>query len=89
MISNLYTPSRPNAAANLARSSGFSLLASSITVPSAAIALGARVIEKHFTIDKHMEGPDHKASLDPNELKSMVNAIRNIENALGDVKNTE
>lgn len=54
-----------------------------IEVPVAAVALGARVIEKHFTLDKTMEGPDHKASLDPNELKAMVKAIRNIEQALG------
>lgn len=54
-----------------------------IEVPIAAIALGAMVIEKHFTIDKNMKGPDHKASLDPYELKTMVNAIRNIEKALG------
>jgi N-acetylneuraminate synthase len=53
-----------------------------IEVPIAAVALGARVIEKHFTIDKNMEGPDHKASLDANELKSMINAIRNIEIAI-------
>jgi len=54
-----------------------------IEVPIAAVALGATVIEKHFTLDKNMEGPDHKASLEPNELKAMVNAIRNIEKALG------
>ena len=53
-----------------------------IEVPIAAVALGANVIEKHFTLDKNMEGPDHKSSLDPLELKQMVNAIRNIENAL-------
>jgi N,N'-diacetyllegionaminate synthase len=50
----------------------------------AAVALGAAVIEKHFTLDKNMEGPDHKASLDPHELKAMVTSIRNIELALGD-----
>lgn len=54
-----------------------------IEVPIAAVALGATVIEKHFTLDKTMEGPDHKASLDPSELKAMVSAIRNIELALG------
>ncbi len=54
-----------------------------IEVPIAAVALGATVIEKHFTLDKEMEGPDHKASLNPQELKSMVAAIRNIEKALG------
>lgn len=54
-----------------------------IEIPIAAVALGARVIEKHFTLDKTMEGPDHKASLEPYELKAMVTAIRNIENAMG------
>ena len=54
-----------------------------IEVPIAAVALGATVIEKHFTLSSSMEGPDHKASLEPNELKSMVSAIRNIEKALG------
>jgi N,N'-diacetyllegionaminate synthase len=54
-----------------------------IEVPIAAVAMGAKVIEKHFTLDKNMAGPDHKASLDPAELKSMVLAIRNIEKALG------
>ncbi|WP_257659166.1 N-acetylneuraminate synthase [Parapedobacter lycopersici] len=54
-----------------------------IEVPVAAVALGAKVIEKHFTLDKNMEGPDHRASLDPAELKQMINAIRNIEQALG------
>lgn len=55
-----------------------------IEVPVAAVAMGASVIEKHFTLDKTMEGPDHKASLEPDELISMVKAIRNIELALGD-----
>jgi len=55
-----------------------------IEVPIAAAALGADVIEKHFTLDRNMEGPDHKASLEPAELKEMVIAIRNIEKALGD-----
>jgi N,N'-diacetyllegionaminate synthase len=54
-----------------------------IEVPIAAVALGARVIEKHFTLDRHMEGPDHKASLEPDELKAMVSSIRHIEEALG------
>ena len=54
-----------------------------IEVPIAAVALGATVIEKHFTLDKKMEGPDHRASLEPNELNNMVHAIRNIEKALG------
>ncbi len=54
-----------------------------IEVDIAAVALGATVIEKHFTLDKSMEGPDHKASLEPDELKAMVRAVRNIELALG------
>ena len=53
-------------------------------VAVAAVALGAKIIEKHFTLDRNMEGPDHKASLEPNELKLMVRQIRNIESALGD-----
>ncbi|MCM1163910.1 MAG: N-acetylneuraminate synthase [Muribaculaceae bacterium] len=55
-----------------------------IEVPIAAAARGACVIEKHFTLDKNLPGPDHRASLDPAELKAMVKAIRNIELALGD-----
>ena len=55
-----------------------------IEVPIAAAALGAKVIEKHFTLDKSLPGPDHRASLDPAELTAMVNAVRNIELALGD-----
>lgn len=55
-----------------------------IEVPIAAVALGATVIEKHFTLSRTLEGPDHKASLEPGELKAMVSAIRNIEVALGD-----
>lgn len=62
---------------------GYSDHTKGIEVPIAAVALGATVVEKHFTLDKHMEGPDHKASLEPNELKAMVYAIRNIEQALG------
>jgi N,N'-diacetyllegionaminate synthase len=54
-----------------------------IEVPIAAVALGAQIIEKHFTLDKNMEGPDHKASLEPDELKKMVNSIRIIEKSLG------
>lgn len=54
-----------------------------IEVPIAAVAMGAKVIEKHFTLDRNMEGPDHRASLNPDELKAMVKAIRNIEIALG------
>ena len=53
-----------------------------IEVPVAAVALGASVIEKHFTLDKTMEGPDHAASLEPDELKQMVKAIRNIEQVI-------
>lgn len=55
-----------------------------IEVDIAAVALGATCIEKHFTMDKTMEGPDHQASLEPLELKAMIKAIRNIELALGD-----
>jgi N,N'-diacetyllegionaminate synthase len=55
-----------------------------IEIPIAAVALGATIIEKHFTIDRSLPGPDHKASLEPIELKSMITAIRNIEMALGD-----
>lgn len=54
-----------------------------IEIPIAAVALGASVIEKHFTLDKNMEGPDHKASLVPRELKKMVEGIRKTETALG------
>lgn len=53
-----------------------------IEVPIAAVALGARVIEKHFTLDRNLPGPDHRASLEPNELKQMVDSIRNIEAAI-------
>ena len=62
---------------------GYSDHTKGIEVPIAAVALGATVVEKHFTLDKNMEGPDHKASLEPDELKAMVSAIRNIEQALG------
>lgn len=61
---------------------GYSDHTQGIEVPVAAVALGATVIEKHFTLDKTMEGPDHKASLEPDELKSMVSAIRNIEKVI-------
>ncbi|MDC1069006.1 N-acetylneuraminate synthase [Candidatus Kapabacteria bacterium] len=54
-----------------------------IEIDIAAAALGATVIEKHFTLDRNMDGPDHKASLEPNELKAMISSIRNIEVALG------
>lgn len=57
-----------------------------INVSIAAVALGATVIEKHFTLDRSMDGPDHKASLEPLELKEMIMGIRNIEKALGDGK---
>lgn len=62
---------------------GYSDHTKGIEVPIAAVALGAEVIEKHFTLDRNMEGPDHKASLEPDELKQMVESIRNIEKALG------
>lgn len=63
---------------------GYSDHTQGIEVPIAAVALGASVIEKHFTLNRSMEGPDHKASLEPDELMAMVKAIRNIEQALGD-----
>jgi N,N'-diacetyllegionaminate synthase len=63
---------------------GYSDHSSGIEVAIAAVALGASVIEKHFTLDRNLPGPDHKASLEPIELKAMVAAIRNIEIALGD-----
>ena len=63
---------------------GFSDHSLGIEAPIAAAALGATVIEKHFTLSRGMEGPDHKASLEPDELKAMVSAIRHIEEALGD-----
>jgi len=55
-----------------------------ITIPIAAVALGACLIEKHFTLDKNLPGPDHQASVDPEELKQMVKAIRQVEKAMGD-----
>lgn len=63
---------------------GYSDHTRGIEVSLAAVALGASVIEKHFTLDRDMEGPDHKASLEPDELKTLVTSIRNIEIALGD-----
>ncbi len=63
---------------------GYSDHTQGIMVPAVAVALGAKIIEKHFTLDKTMEGPDHKASLEPDELKEMVKAIRLVETALGD-----
>lgn len=62
---------------------GYSDHTNGIEIPIAAVALGAQVIEKHFTLNNNMEGPDHRASLEPHELKAMVTAIRNIEKALG------
>ena len=69
---------------NLGVKVGYSDHTLGIEVAIAAVALGATVIEKHFTFDRNLPGPDHKASLEPSELKSMVTAIRNIEVALGD-----
>jgi N-acetylneuraminate synthase len=63
---------------------GYSDHSSGITIPIAAVAKGATVIEKHFTLDRNLEGPDHKASLEPQELTDMVAAIRSVEKALGD-----
>ncbi len=62
---------------------GYSDHTQGIEIPIAAVALGAEIIEKHFTLDHNMEGPDHKASLEPDELKAMVQSIRNIEKAMG------
>ena len=62
---------------------GYSDHTPGIEIPVAAVALGAEVIEKHFTLDKELPGPDHKASLEPEELKKVVKAIRNVERALG------
>ncbi|WP_300260921.1 N-acetylneuraminate synthase [uncultured Cloacibacillus sp.] len=62
---------------------GYSDHTQGIEIPVAAVAMGACVIEKHFTLDRNMEGPDHKASLEPDELAAMVRAIRNVEKALG------
>lgn len=66
---------------------GYSDHTKGIEVPIAAVSMGATIIEKHFTLDRNMEGPDHKASLEPHELTAMVRSIRNIEKAIGsDVK---
>tara|TARA_R110002126_G_C10488035_1_gene502894 strand:+ start:6406 stop:7416 length:1011 start_codon:yes stop_codon:yes gene_type:complete len=62
---------------------GYSDHTNGVEVPIAAVAMGAKVIEKHFTLDKSLPGPDHKASLEPQELKLMVESIRNIESAMG------
>ncbi|MDC0082925.1 N-acetylneuraminate synthase [Schleiferiaceae bacterium] len=67
---------------SLGVSIGYSDHTLGIEVPVAAVALGARIIEKHFTLDKNLKGPDHRASLEPIELKEMVKAIRNIEIAI-------
>ncbi len=74
----------PSLGKSLGLKYGYSDHTLGIEVPIAAVALGANIIEKHFTLDRTLEGPDHKASLIPDELKMMVHAIRNIENALGD-----
>lgn len=63
---------------------GYSDHTPGIEIPVAAVAMGATVIEKHFTLDRNMEGPDHKASLEPDELAAMVKAIRNVDKAMGD-----
>lgn len=63
---------------------GYSDHTPGIEIPIAAVAMGAEIIEKHFTLDRNMEGPDHKASLEPSELAAMVKTIRNVEAALGD-----
>ena len=63
---------------------GFSDHTLSLTIPAVAFALGACVIEKHLTLDKNLPGPDHKASLEPDEFKKMVNSVREVEKALGD-----
>lgn len=62
---------------------GYSDHTNGIEIPVAAVALGACVIEKHFTLDRNMKGPDHKASLEPDDFERMVRAIRNVEDALG------
>ena len=67
---------------------GYSDHTQGIEVPIAAVALGATVIEKHFTLDKNMEGPDHKASIEPDEFAQMVKSIRSIEKALGNGEKT-
>ena len=62
---------------------GYSDHTNGIEIPVAAVAIGATVIEKHFTLDRNMPGPDHKASLEPEELKAMVDSIRHVETAIG------
>lgn len=68
---------------NFGLPAGYSDHTLGIEIPIAAATLGAKVVEKHFTLDRKMEGPDHKASLEPDQLKEMVSAMRNIEKALG------
>lgn len=63
---------------------GYSDHTQGIEIPLAAVSLGATVLEKHFTLDRNMDGPDHKASLEPDELKLMVAAVRRVERAMGD-----
>ena len=63
---------------------GYSDHTEGIEIPIAAVSMGAEVIEKHFTLDRSLPGPDHKASLEPDELQAMVKAIRNVEIAMGD-----
>ncbi|NMB99409.1 MAG: N-acetylneuraminate synthase [Thermoanaerobaculaceae bacterium] len=65
---------------------GFSDHTLGVHIPIAAVSLGANIIEKHFTLDRKMEGPDHKASLQPEELKEMVKMLRDVESALGEAK---
>ena len=79
---NLYAMNTLKAAFGL--SVGYSDHTQGIEIPIVAVAMGAKVVEKHFTLDKNMKGPDHKASLEPDELKAMVKAIRNVEKAMGD-----
>lgn len=73
----------PALAASLGVKTGYSDHTQGIEIPIAAAALGATVIEKHFTLDRNLPGPDHKASLEPGELKEMVQAIRKVELSLG------
>ncbi len=63
---------------------GYSDHTRGIEVPIAAVAMGATIIEKHFTLSRSLPGPDHKASLEPNELKAMISCIRNVEKSMGD-----
>ncbi|MDE6508609.1 MAG: N-acetylneuraminate synthase [Muribaculaceae bacterium] len=65
---------------------GYSDHTQGIEIPIAAVAAGAKVIEKHFTLDRTLPGPDHKASLEPGELRAMIRAIRNVEMAMGDAR---